>query len=210
MKKLLYGFIFSLMLFSYADAQIATDQIYGGVYTKAEADATTEAAITEAIEDIPATDLSDYYTKAQTESTVAVMINDNAQAKYWYPLNMIDGEYTGEVIIDSIETSMTAYTAVYYGSSGFANAKADADATLPAIGLILETGTGNKKVLIKGIVRNDAWDWTKGSTIYVSTATAGALTSTKPSTTGNRVNVVGYALSSDEVLIAPTGIYVEI
>lgn len=45
MKKLLYGFIFSLMLFSYADAQIATDQIYGGVYTKAEVDGTIENAV---------------------------------------------------------------------------------------------------------------------------------------------------------------------
>lgn len=158
-------------------------------------------------------------TLAQTSQEVAVhneatsahsTLFANYAARYWYPLNMIDGDYTGEIIIDSIEASMTAYTAVYYGSSGFANAKGDADATLPAIGLILETGTGNKKVLLKGIVRNDTWDWAKGATIYVSTSSAGALTSTRPSTTGNRVNVIGYALSSDEVLIAPTGIYVEI
>jgi hypothetical protein len=162
---------------------------------------------------------SGFATKAQTSEEVLVhneatgahsTLFANYAPRYWYPLNMIDGEYTGEVIIDSIETSMTAYTAVYYGSSGFANAKADADATLPAIGLILETGTGNKKVLIKGIVRNDAWDWTKGSTIYVSTATAGALTSTKPSASGNRVNVVGYALSSDEVFVFPSNIFWEL
>lgn len=209
MKKLLYGFIFSLMLFSYADAQIATDQIYGGVYTKAEADATTEAAITEAIADIPATDLSDYYTKSQTESTVAVMINDNAQAKYWYPLHMIDGDCTGEIIIDSIEISMTAYTAVYYSSTGFKNAKADSYLTLPAIGLILETGTGNKKILTRGIIRNDSWDWTKGGRIYVSAATAGALTQTAPTTATQLVQIIGVALSSDEVLLIPDTTCVE-
>ena len=50
MKKLLYGFIFSLMLFSYADAQIATDQIYGGVYTKAE----TENKIADGVDEATA------------------------------------------------------------------------------------------------------------------------------------------------------------
>jgi hypothetical protein len=187
------------------EANIDSATKFGNYYTKAEADATTEAAIAA----IPETDLSNYYTKAQTESTVAVMIKDNAQAKYWYPLNMVNGDYTGEVIIDSIETSMTAYTAVYYGATGFANAKADSYTTLPAIGLILETGTGNKKILLRGILRNDAWDWTKGGRVYVSAATAGALTQTAPTTATQLVQIIGVALSSDEVLLMPDTTCVE-
>jgi hypothetical protein len=210
MKKLLYGFIFSLMLFSYADAQIATDQIYGGVYTKAEADATTEAAITEAIEDIPATDLSDYYTKAQTESTVAVMINDNAQAKYWYPANMANGDYTGEVTIETVASSQTIYNAVYLSSSGWAAARANADSTLPALGMALETGTGAKKILLRGYVRNTSWSFTKGNLIYVSTSSAGAITATKPSTSGNRIDIIGVAVSADIIYFNPTNVFWEL
>ncbi len=188
------------------DVQIEKNRVdVANTYTKAQTNSTIEAAIAA----IPETDLSNYYNKAQTESTVAVMIKDNAQAKYWYPLNMTDGDYTGEVIIDSIETSMTAYTAVYYGSSGFANAKADSYTTLPAIGLVLETGTGNKKILTRGILRNDSWDWTKGGRVYVSAATAGALTQTAPTTSTQLVQIIGVALSSDEVLLMPDTTCVE-
>ena len=258
MKKLLYGFIFSLMLFSYADAQIATDQIYGGVYTKAETenkiadgvdeatalivtsfdgfltaaddtvqkaldtidnlksiiytktevDSTIETAIEAAIVAIPAADLSNYYTKTQTESTVAVMINDNAQAKYWYANNMVSGDFTGEVLIATVASSQTQYYAVYMSSSGLAAADADAYSTLPAIGVILETGTGDKKVLVKGLVRNDSWNWTVGGRVYVSES-AGQLTQTAPSTKGKMVNIVGIAVHADILYVCPSTTVVE-
>ena len=204
MKKLFYGFILSLLLFSYADAQIATDQIYGGVYTKAEVDGTIENAIAA----IPETDLSNYYNKSQTESTVAVMINDNAQAKYWYANNMVSGDFTGEVLIATVASSQTQYYAVYMSSSGLAAADADAYTTLPALGVILETGTGDKKVLVKGLVRNDSWNWTVGGRVYVSES-AGQLTQTAPSTVGKMVNIVGIAVHADILYVCPSTTVVE-
>lgn len=174
-------------------------------YNKTQTDDTIAAAIAA----IPTTDLSNYYTKAQTESTVAVMINDNAQAKYWYPANMANGDWTGEVIVATVSASQTQYNAVYMKSDGWAAAKADAYTTLPAIGIILETGTGSKKVLVKGIVKNTSWSFTQGQRIYVSAATAGAITSTAPTTTGQLVQIIGIALAADTIYVCPDTTCVE-
>ena len=51
-------------------------------------------------------------------------------------------------------------------------------------------------VLVEGTVRNDAWAWTPGGTIYVS-ATPGGLTQTPPATSGDKVQQVGFALTAD-------------
>lgn len=132
------------------------------------------------------------------------------QAKTWTPLVMADGAYTGEVIIDTVAASQTVYNVVYSSSTGWAAAKADADSTLPALGMALETGTGDKKILLRGIVKNTSWNFTKGNLIYVSTATAGAVTAVKPSATGNRVQIIGVALSANVILFNPTSLWIEI
>lgn len=89
-------------------------------------------------------------------------------------------------------------------------ADADASSTSPCVALALETGTGSKKVLVWGILRNDAWNWTTGpgtlSLIYVST-TVGTLTQTQPSGTDDVVQPVGWAISADCVFFMPSMIY---
>ena len=85
-------------------------------------------------------------------------------------------------------------------------ADADAVATAPALGLAMETGTGSKKVLLWGIMRNDGWDFTTGpgelSLVYLS-ATVGTLTQTAPSGTGDVIQAVGSALSDGVLLFNP-------
>ena len=92
----------------------------------------------------------------------------------------------------------------------FDTADADATTTAPGVVLALETGTGTKKVLVHGILRNDAWNWTRGpgtaSLIYVST-TVGTLTQTKPSGTDDVVQPVGWALSDDCIYFSPSLLY---
>jgi hypothetical protein len=46
------------------------------------------------------------------------------------------------------------------------------------------------------VIRNDAWAWTPGGTLYLSTTTGG-LTQTAPSTAGEIVQQVGFAISAD-------------
>lgn len=94
---------------------------------------------------------------------------------------------------------VTQWDAVYLnGSSQWALADANGTNTFPARGLAVATvSTGNATtVLIRGTVRNDAWNWTPGGTIYLST-TAGGLTQTAPSGSGDKIQAVGFALTAD-------------
>ena len=83
-------------------------------------------------------------------------------------------------------------------------ADADAIATMPCLCLALETGTGAKKVLLSGIIRNDDWTWTVGGLVYVST-TAGGLTQTPVSGSGDVSQAVGVALTADVISFNPGG-----
>jgi hypothetical protein len=85
--------------------------------------------------------------------------------------------------------------------------KADADGgafpafTAKGIAVSAASTDGLVAVLTEGVIRNDGWTWTTvGGFLYLS-ITAGGMTQTAPSTTGNAVQVVGYALSDDEAYI---------
>lgn len=92
---------------------------------------------------------------------------------------------------------------LYMAADGhYDDADADAAATMPCTVLALEAGTGTKKVLHHGYMRNDGWNWTPGALLYVST-TAGALTSTAPAGSGDQVQVVGYATHADRIFFSP-------
>lgn len=89
------------------------------------------------------------------------------------------------------------------------DADADTTTTMPCAALALETGTGSKKVLLQGFMRDDTWNWTVGGIIYVST-TAGNLTQTAPSGTGDQVQVVGIATHADRIWFNPDFNLIEI
>lgn len=94
---------------------------------------------------------------------------------------------------------VTQWEIVYLNSSSqWVLADANGTGTYPARGMAIATATtGNATtVLIQGTVRNDAWNWTPGGTLYLS-ATPGALTQSAPSTSGDKVQQVGYALTAD-------------
>lgn len=94
---------------------------------------------------------------------------------------------------------VTQWDTVYLnGSSQWVLADANGSGTYPARGLAVTTeSTGNATTVIDhGNIRNDAWNWTPGGTIYLS-VTAGGLTQTAPSTSGDKVQQVGYALTAD-------------
>jgi len=87
----------------------------------------------------------------------------------------------------------------------------DAIATMPVIGIapaaISDTNTGT--ILLQGFIRDDTWNWTLGGILYAST-TAGAMTHTAPSGTGDLVQAVGIALSADVVYFNPSLTLVEV
>jgi hypothetical protein len=96
---------------------------------------------------------------------------------------------------------------LYMAADGhFDEADADAVSTAPCVAIALETGTGSKKVLLHGVIRNDDWDWTTGpgelGLVFLST-TVGTLTQTAPSGENDVIQVVGFALSDDVLYFNP-------
>lgn len=111
-----------------------------------------------------------------------------------------DDTYEGEVIAGlNAGATIAQWEAVYLdGSSTWQLADANGSGTYPARGLAVAAGTSTNPLTVirKGTVRNDAWNWTPGGDLYLS-GTAGGLTQTAPSTSGDKVQKVGFALTAD-------------
>jgi len=63
--------------------------------------------------------------------------------------------------------------------------------------------------LLHGFLRNDAWSFTPGAPVYVS-PTAGELTQTIPTGTGQQVQVLGYATASNIIYFNPDFTLIEL
>jgi hypothetical protein len=122
-----------------------------------------------------------------------------------------DQTATGDTVSATVDTNATGIGAALYQASdgNWDEADADAIATMPCRALALESGTGTKLILRRGWIRNDTWAWTPGAPVYVSTTT-GALTQTKPSGTGDQVQIVGYAETADILDFNPSTVIVEV
>ncbi len=86
--------------------------------------------------------------------------------------------------------------------------KADAIATASALFMcadatIVSAASGNWLVL--GIARNDAWNWTTGQTIFLSTGgtTANTLVQVAPSGTDHVIQKIGIATHADRMFFKP-------
>ena len=93
----------------------------------------------------------------------------------------------------------------------------DASASASSFGLAMALGAGGDgdavTVLHYGIVRQDTdWNWTVGTPIYLSITgtTTNTLTQTAPTTDGDQVVVVGYALTADSMMFNPSMVLVEV
>jgi hypothetical protein len=111
-----------------------------------------------------------------------------------------DDTYTG-IAINGLNAGATIaqWEAVYMGGSAkWLLADANGSSTYPARGLAVAAyaDTNAAIILTQGTARNDAWNWTPQGNIYLS-ATPGALTQTAPSGSGDKVQIVGWAITAD-------------
>jgi hypothetical protein len=107
---------------------------------------------------------------------------------------------------------VTQWDVVYLNSSSvWVVADANGSGTYPARGLAVATvaNGGSTTVLTEGIIRHDAWTWTPGGIIYLST-TAGQWTQTQPATSGDKVQVIGYAIDADTMYVKIAPDYFEV
>lgn len=108
--------------------------------------------------------------------------------------------------------TIAQWEAVYLPSGGtYQLADCNGSGTYPAIGVAVAAySNGNgAQILTRGTVRNDSWNWVIGGRIYLS-GTAGALTQTLPSTSGDKVQDVGFALTADIACLDFNGVYVTV
>jgi len=154
------------------------------------------------------------YLKNVSEDTTPQLGGDLDLNQYYLQLDPTPtSDDTGNGFMSSVTVdtnSVGVGAGLYMASDGhYDMADASASGTMPCEAVALETGTGTKKVLKYGYIRNDGWDWTPGGLVYVST-TAGQLTQSAPSGSGEQVQIVGYATSADVLFFNPNYTMVEI
>jgi hypothetical protein len=157
-----------------------------------------------------------------TDFTGTVMVSDDTSPELGGDLSLngysinygsiltTNGTYQGEVITVVVDDANTVFGNVLAQGADFHFDRADADnsSLTPVFLMALQTGAGTKKALIKGQVCNTSWNWSAGK-VYMS-KTTGAMTQTKPATTGDIVQVVGYALSADTIFFDPVTLEIEV
>jgi hypothetical protein len=128
---------------------------------------------------------------------------------------MDDDEYNGVVIGGrNCGENLTQWDTVRLANDTDPWHQADANAAgeFPAHGLAVAacTDTNEAIILVRGIVRNEGWTGlTPGAAIYLS-ETAGGITETAPSDSGDAVQIVGWALSDSEIYFDFSRPYLEV
>jgi hypothetical protein len=122
------------------------------------------------------------------------------------------GTYHGEVITLTAGENLSFGEVCYIKSDGKAwLADADSASTMPGMFMAVATISADASgtFLKSGRVRLDTWNWTIGGNVYPST-TKRNMTQSPPDGSGDQVQAVGIAMSTDEVFFTPYPILVEL
>lgn len=126
-----------------------------------------------------------------------------------------DDTAEGIIIQDTVGEAVEFGDLLYYNIAAgeWMKADADAEATMPVMGMALETASDGFEcdILIDGVFQDSSLTPPAGQPplMYAST-TPGPMTGTKPSGTGDQVQIVGYYLGGDTYLFRPDLTYVEL
>ena len=120
------------------------------------------------------------------------------------------GEVEGNVLTFGTTTGLTAGSVYVWNGTNWVAVDADAEATTKGLmGVALGTAATDG-FLTHGVAYLSHDPGTAGDVLYVDTVTAGNLTSTQPSATGDFVRVAGYCLADNKVFFSPSQDYIEI
>ena len=167
--------------------------------TTAGLQANGESTLIDSIKDEDTLVSNDANAIATQQSIKAYVDNRGVNAQYGSLLTMPAGS-----------AGISIRDVVAMGASGTGDAgkciPADADsfATCQVLGIALNAGSQDDVITIAQVGKLGGFSGlTSGAKLYVDTATAGAVTATAPSGTGDVVYQVGYARGTDEIVIAP-------
>jgi hypothetical protein len=119
--------------------------------------------------------------------------------------SLTNGQARGIVRTVTVDANSTGIGALLHKDTdgNYIEADADAKTTIPCTAIALETGTGSKKVLFYGWIRNTGWSYTVGDELYVSTNVGTATQDTDGFTTGDYVQIIGIADTTDTIYFNP-------
>ena len=191
----------------YTDGSIDNDHIANGTITLAKTALVAGTNITLATNTLNVDDAflvnSGDDTTSGTITAAGFTTGDAGQVYFSDTAPASDHTATGVVISIASGESVAAFNAVYIRSDGEVGpADADAASTMPAIGVALEAkGDGEAtKILIAGVLRDDTYNFTPGADLFIGT-TAGEITATAPSGSGDTVQKIGVALTADSIYV---------
>lgn len=120
-----------------------------------------------------------------------------------------------DLTVSGIKISVTAGEALAFGDPVYIKsdgkawiADANTAGKFPAIGIATATAAANGSivVLLLGMARKDAWSWTVGGIVYLSTSSG--LTQTLPSATDDCTQVIGIAEAATRIYVNPQLVYI--
>lgn len=145
-------------------------------------------------------DVADGVTKKHSQNTDTQFDFYNALAS--------DHLYSGDLDTQPVGESVVFGQLLYFNwtDKEWKLAKADVSTTMPGLRIALQTKADGESclMLVKGYIRDDSAFEFAGAMVYVSKDTAGAMTSTAPSTTGNQLQRVGQAKSANILFFNPS------
>jgi len=150
-----------------------------------------------------------------TTSHKYIKLPENSSIKFTDQIgvdNSIDND-DGQGIIFTFRTgaTVTPFSPVYVdGNNEVQEADADAIATMPCIGVSMNTSDvtadNDIEVMLLGLIRHDSFaDFgAAGAPVFVNSGDAGVLTTTAPSGTDDVVQVIGHSIAEDLLFVQPS------
>ena len=120
------------------------------------------------------------------------------------------GEVEGTIVKFGTTTGMTAGDVYCWNGTDWVQVDADAEATTKGLlGVALGVSSANDGLLTNGVAYLSHDPGAAGDVLYVHT-TAGQVSATQPSATGDFVRVVGYCLADQKIFFSPSQDFIEI
>jgi hypothetical protein len=128
-------------------------------------------------------------------------------------INILTNSFNGVNNKYVMGESCNPFDFVYIGSNGCRKTMADSESTIPAIGMCMEAGLGERSILEFGEAVNTAWNLSlenKGL-IYASQYVAGGFTQDLSSfREDDVVQILGHAVNSKKMKVHPDYTYVTV
>lgn len=174
-------------------------------YTQEQTDAISGTIIAQ----VPTNYISDVVD--DTTPQLGGNLDTNEKSILWQPSVSTNESWSGDTITMAVDVNDFGFGATLYiaPDGNLETCDADSSTFIPCFALATESGLGLKDVLLRGFIRDDSWDWTPGGLLYTS-ATTGGMTQTTLSGSGQKLQILGRALTADVVYFNPDFTYIEI